>query len=319
MPAFAHLSHSPPGRRAGDRPRRWSGRPRAGFSLLEILVASGLMAVLVGLVLTVTFTAVEAWNRATASLTAVQQARSAVDLIQQDLETAVFRGEATDAWMVYEELAVPGSAAAAASGYLRFLARPVDREAGEVGTLSGLAYQVVLANPLRPVASDGRLPALYRGRLTTRNLLAEGALETFGTAAPAAFGLPGTPQFVAAGVAGLTVRFGVSVQTPDGERHGYVLQASDSGAAVAGERVRVLPQISFPLDNFVAEELPDPVRIVAPDWVEVTLLVLPDEALRILEAAEAGLTAGPETEWGRLVERFGTRFVRRVPIPARGW
>lgn len=291
---------------------------RGGFTLLEILVASGLMAVLVGLVLAVTFTAVEAWNRATGSLTAVQQARAAVDLIQQDLETAVFMGEGADATLVYEEQAVPGRSEAAPSGYLRFLARPLDRD-GDGVALAGLAWQVAVANPLRPNAAEGRLPALYRGRMGGRELLARGGLDRFPTATAAAFSMPAADAFVAGGVVRLTVRFGISVQAADGTRHPYILQVTDPGPAAVGERIRVLPRIAFPLEDFAADEVAEPVRVLAPDWIEVAVVVLPEDAMRLLEAAETGLAAGPEATWERIVERQGARFVRRVAIPARGW
>lgn len=303
---------------ASRRPRRVSRR-RGGFTLLEILVASGLMAVLVGLVLAVTFTAVEAWNRATSTLTSVQQARASMDLLQQDLEAAVFRAEGADAWLVYEELPLDGQPKAAATGYLRFLSRPVDRDPAEVGVLNALAYQVIYANPLRASATSGRIPALYRGRLNTDEVLNQGGLDNLPTAAPSIYGLPSSTAYVAAGIARLTVRFGVTVRAANGERFPYVLQVGAPGPEQAGVKVRQVTAVSFPLEDFVADELGTPVRIVAPDWVEVSLTILPDEALRLLDAAASGLAVGPETEWDRVVERYGTTFSRRVVTLGRGW
>lgn len=73
-------------------------RSAQGFTLIEILVASAVMALLVGLVITITSQVLNVWNRSGGRLSANQEARIAMELLTQDLETAVFRNRrsATD-------------------------------------------------------------------------------------------------------------------------------------------------------------------------------------------------------------------------------
>ncbi len=72
------------------RARVYSARKRA-FTLIEILVATVVMIILVGLVIQITVEVLKVWNRSAGKLSANAEARIALDLLTQDLETAVFR------------------------------------------------------------------------------------------------------------------------------------------------------------------------------------------------------------------------------------
>ena len=63
----------------------------ASFTLLELLVAAALTAMLSALVLTVVTSALGHWDRAAGRLGASAQAHLALDLLEQDLQGAVFR------------------------------------------------------------------------------------------------------------------------------------------------------------------------------------------------------------------------------------
>lgn len=73
-------------------------RPAQGFTLIEILVASAVMALLVGLVITITSQVLNVWNRSGGRLSANQEARIALEFLTQDLETAIFRNNESQ-WM----------------------------------------------------------------------------------------------------------------------------------------------------------------------------------------------------------------------------
>lgn len=69
---------------------------RAGlqaFTLVELLVAVAVTALLVTFLLTVTSTVLTVWNRAAGTLTAGNQARLVLDQIARDLEGALFRAD----------------------------------------------------------------------------------------------------------------------------------------------------------------------------------------------------------------------------------
>lgn len=64
---------------------------KRAFTLIEIMVATVIMIVLVGLVIQITSEVLKVWTRSSGKLSANAEARIAMDLITQDLETAVFR------------------------------------------------------------------------------------------------------------------------------------------------------------------------------------------------------------------------------------
>ena len=64
---------------------------RSAFTLIELMVATVVMLILVGLVVEITFNVLNAWNRASGKLAANAEARIAMDLLTQDLQTAVLR------------------------------------------------------------------------------------------------------------------------------------------------------------------------------------------------------------------------------------
>ena len=64
---------------------------KRAFTLIEIMVASVIMVVLVGLVIQITSEVLKVWTRSSGKLAANAEARIAMDMITQDLETAVFR------------------------------------------------------------------------------------------------------------------------------------------------------------------------------------------------------------------------------------
>ena len=72
------------------QPMTRSAAKRA-FTLIEIMVATVIMVVLVGLVIQITSEVLKVWSRSSGKLAANAEARIAMDLITQDLETAVFR------------------------------------------------------------------------------------------------------------------------------------------------------------------------------------------------------------------------------------
>jgi prepilin-type N-terminal cleavage/methylation domain-containing protein len=71
------------------------------FTLIEILVASAVMVILVGIVAFIAGSVMDSWNRSSGKLSANAEARLALDLIAQDLETAVLRNNGQQ-WLSVE-------------------------------------------------------------------------------------------------------------------------------------------------------------------------------------------------------------------------
>ena len=70
---------------------KMKNKAKRAFTLIEIMVATVIMVVLVGLVIQITSEVLKVWTRSSGKLSANAEARIALDLITQDLETAVFR------------------------------------------------------------------------------------------------------------------------------------------------------------------------------------------------------------------------------------
>jgi len=64
---------------------------RSGFTLIELMVAIGVTALLVTLMLSITVNVMGGWNRSSGSLAAGNQARMVLDMISKDLQAAIIK------------------------------------------------------------------------------------------------------------------------------------------------------------------------------------------------------------------------------------
>lgn len=158
---------------------------RSAFTLIEIMVATVIMVVLVGLVIQITSQVLNVWNRSSGKLSANAEARIALDLLTQDLETAVFRNNGMQ-WLRAEDDTVNGpGGTTTATVALRLFSPALDRPDGP-GDICGIAYQLDYRDPVSGAeaagAPDDRLFILYRllvnPKTTFDNLLGEGNQET---------------------------------------------------------------------------------------------------------------------------------------------
>ena len=146
------------------------------FTLIEIMVATVVMIVLTGLVIQITSEVLKVWNRSSGKLSANAEARIAMDLLTQDLETAVFRNNNLQ-WLRAEN---------DTSGWvntvsLKLFSPAPDRPSGP-GDICGIAYLLENRDPVSgsPGAGspDDRLWILYRmvasPEDTFKNLMGEG-------------------------------------------------------------------------------------------------------------------------------------------------
>ena len=71
---------------------------RSGFTIIELLVAVGITALLVTLMLTIVTNVLSGWNRSSGSLSSGNQARTILDQVSQDLQSLVIRQD-TNVWL----------------------------------------------------------------------------------------------------------------------------------------------------------------------------------------------------------------------------
>jgi type II secretory pathway pseudopilin PulG len=132
---------------------------RSAFTLIEIMVATVIMIILVGLVIQITSEVLKVWNRSSGKLSANAEARIAMDLLTQDLETAVFRNNGQQ-WLRVESASDVGSPIAGETVALKLFAPALDRSE-DTGDICAIAYKLAYGK-----AYDGtnapKTYALYR-------------------------------------------------------------------------------------------------------------------------------------------------------------
>jgi prepilin-type N-terminal cleavage/methylation domain-containing protein len=72
---------------------------RAGFTIIELLVAVAVTALMVSLMLTIVVNVLGGWNRSSGTLSSGNQARTVMDLITSDLQSAILRRDG-NVWLV---------------------------------------------------------------------------------------------------------------------------------------------------------------------------------------------------------------------------
>ncbi|MEM7792228.1 MAG: prepilin-type N-terminal cleavage/methylation domain-containing protein [Verrucomicrobiota bacterium] len=139
---------------------------KRGFTLIEILVATGIMVILIGMVIQITADVLDVWNEASGKLSANAEARIAMDLITSDLETAILRKNGQQWLRVEGSASVNGgpydSNTVALKLFAPALDRPTVNDAGEAasGNICAIAYRLEYKEAYADADID--VYALYR-------------------------------------------------------------------------------------------------------------------------------------------------------------
>ncbi len=75
------------------------GSTRAAFTIIELLVAVAVTALMVSLMLTIVVNVLGGWNRSSGTLSSGNQARTVMDLVSSDLQSAIMRRDG-NVWLV---------------------------------------------------------------------------------------------------------------------------------------------------------------------------------------------------------------------------
>ena len=126
------------------------------------MVATVVMIVLTGLVIQITSEVLKVWNRSSGKLSANAEARIAMDLLTQDLETAVLRNNG-QRWLEARQLDLgdPLIGGNFKTTELRVFSPALDRVAGP-GDICGISYLLDYRNPIDGSATGDRTFVLYR-------------------------------------------------------------------------------------------------------------------------------------------------------------
>ena len=322
-----------------DTPFRPNSAILRGFTIIEIMVASLVMALLVSGIISITVNFIKSYNNASAKLSSNYVARSVLDIMERDLESAVFRNNSS-VWMVVEyqrsnlgtnmsngnfPLGTGGS-----SG-IYFFSTPQDGDPDFPGAVSAMSYSLSQSRPLRGV---GQLPdgaaALYRNIETPR--------ETFDTI------LDGAAYDDILQIDASVSALQSDIRYVDSDRADYYLTDSVhdlsirlyvneiADAPIPNDGPYILvpdgnARIAFPFvkGNYYKDSnvdgIPDnsaiqqtETTILAPDFIEIDIRVLSDDLKQLLEIVDGGFTTLSQTQTKEEISKGIESFHKRIQI-----
>ena len=287
-------------------------RSAQGFTLIEILVASAVMALLVGLVITITSQVLNVWNRSGGRLSANQEARIAMELLTQDLETAIFRNNGLQ-WFLLENDEFEGPSGTFTNTVrIRLFTPALDRPDGP-GDICGVSYALDYLNPVTGTTTGERQFILYR-RVNTptstfTSLMGAGPQDSLATpnilpgdANTATWQVDRQQDFLVANV----VKFQVDIYA---ERPGSTTGISAgpiTPARFGGPNASIGPGV---ID---AEGFPLP----RPLFADIKLRVLSSEGANILQGRQS-IGSVTSQEFDDIIREHSTTFIRRVSFMNR--
>lgn len=301
---------------------------RRGFTIIELLVAVGVTALLVSLMLTIVVNVMGGWNRSSGTLTSGNQARTVLDILSRDLQSAIFKRD-DNVWMAATfqtsgagfEWASSGKPAVItiptptgsnpvpsledsyrfgqAGAWLRFFATiPGSNSGTDISAPRAIAYQIV-----RRSVSSGSAEQSYflqRSEETPADTFTKG-YNLFSNVYYGASPLRAPTDDTV--IANNVVDFGVRCfkrNTTTGNMD-MIFPLSNSAlcfAATSSTKTGSGPNEASPVSNF-------------PDVVEVFVRVLTDEGAQQIANLEAGRITG---DWWTIVNANSRVYSRRVDI-----
>jgi prepilin-type N-terminal cleavage/methylation domain-containing protein len=286
---------------------RLRNRRRQGFTLIEILVASAVMALLVGLVITITSQVLNVWNRSGGRLASNQEARIALELLTQDLETAIFRNNGLQWFLLRnDDFSGPGGTFTN-TVLIRLFTPAVDRPEGP-GDICGVSYALDYLNPVTGGTSGDRQFVLYRRvntPLSTFNNLMGGAVQESlespiiapSSSTTATWQVDTQEDYLVANI----VEFRVDIYAEDPLSPSGISTTPITLARFGGPNATVGPGLDGSGD-------PLPSR---PVYADIKLRVLSSEGANILQGR------GSAVDLDDLIREHATTYIRRVSFMNR--
>ncbi len=323
-----------------------------GFTLLELLVAMTIMLVLAGLMLVVTTNILNLWRRSLAAHTQAITAKQVLDVVERDLQSAMYRRDANrwlaadiidaSAGLTYHGwLSGPGLMKPANGGSLRPLppldATGLSRLAEARFGLSGVWLRFIATN----VESGGSLPTVIAYQVVRRPVTGN-PLAT--NPAPVRYSLyrsaVGNDETFANGYDITSSAYGSTTNTPSSAlstayrtarnvtnpSHANLLASNvvDFGCWLyvrdsTGALMRIYPAVAGDLSHqAVGNSSANDSRF--PEMVDVLVRILSEEGATLVEAIETGRVVRPTNYatdadwWWGVVEANSAVFIRRVEI-----
>lgn len=280
---------------------------RNAFTLIEIMVATVIMVVLVGLVIQITSEVLKVWTRSSGKLSANAEARVAMDMITQDLETAVFRNNGLR-WLEAEQdtFEAPLSGTGFKTTKLKLFSPALDRPSDVAGDICGVSYLLDYRNAIDGTEVGDRTFILYRQlvdpKTTFDDLMGAGNQEVLSGGEWANSAIIGTDgaNYLVSNIVDFRVDFHV---VDDGYTSTSTLVAGD--VFFGGTSSTVGSGAESPAEVQFANNLA---------YAVIILTVIPDDALNIIQnnvLSQTGFSG-----WKEFIAANSEVFTRRVNFMA---
>ena len=327
-------------------------RGGAAFTLLELLVAVTITLVIAGLMLAITTNVMTLWRRQQAAHSQAVTAKLVLDQLEQDLQTAVHRRDATR-WLAADILdsgsalanhgwlAGPGLMKPADGGSLRPLPEPDANGARRIENarfgLSGVWLRLVATN----VESGGSLPTVVAWQMVRRPVTGNPLASN---PAPVRYSLYrsaiGSDDTLAIGYDVTDSRYGSTSNNPTSAAstayrqprnvanpgHANLIASNvvDFGCWLyrrdeSGGLVCIYPGAAGDMSHHaIGQSVTDDTRF--PTVADVMIRILSEEGASLLEAMERGQVTRPTDHatdaawWWAVVEAHSAVFTRRIEI-----
>ncbi|CAI8274483.1 MAG: Uncharacterised protein [Opitutia bacterium UBA7350] len=299
-----------------------SKQRRSAFTLIEIMVATAVMVILVGLVIQITNEVLKVWNRSSGKLSANSEARLAMEFLTQDLETAVFRDNRMQ-WLRVEGPVSAGDSYADQTVALKFFAPALDRPKMDAqgndipGDICGIAYRLSYQEAYDQ--SLTKVYALYRNivdsKKTFNELMGSGKQDALTSGEWSASTVTDDSNYLASNIVDFKVLLYYNeVNNQTGQQ---------SVVPYNAEKMTTNGELRWKINgNFIyggsGASRADGSQ-VQPLYADIMLTMITDEGLEILQNIEAGRTGTGYKDAKEVVRKHGQRFIRRVQFAGQGF
>lgn len=318
-----------------SKPRHIEKNGKSGFTLVEILAATGIMLVIILLVLTLTTNVLSSWTRSSGQLQTNFEARVALDLLTSDLESMVLRSRPIN-WLQLEYKDVQD---ADDTPILYFFAPALERprfkndpspDTEILGDVCAIAYQLDYKNPFTNDTTAGKQPipiyGLYRSVVDAENTFNH-ALSIRDYKSDDDDGATLLDYWTGEAVDSTGGDVSTDVIGEDGDTDDidkWVLKSSNFlSQNVADFRVVFHyrdrdgdiqsidpPQKIIYADQLYVDGVAEPGARL--EYVDVTLTILSNEGA-------TALNSDPNVDYDTAVERYGEVFTRRINLMSSGF
>lgn len=259
-----------------------------GFTLIELMVAMAITAIMVTILISITSISLNTWNRSRAELRAARQAQAMTEIMARDFEAMVVRPGNDFEWFHArsEDAVGPGGNPSPNSADLILFTAATDRYDGNIGVtgvdlggdISTVGYSLRYNDPINTSGASFPTFVLYRKLVnpdqTFANLLGLSREDGNDDKIKTAFdGVAGEIDDMANFVCENVYQFSVTIhfETSDPEKSVTLVQSANSQIRLFGDRI----------DLNGTTMSPD-TRITA---VEISLTVLSDNAMNTLRGS----------------------------------